>query len=115
MGERCRSNFINEELYRDGEGLFPVPVTGPTELLVDRLEKSPDLEVTDHPIFQIFAGERNSFVSTVLIDTYFGVPKDWKPAPSSTPRVIAASTASRQVLKIKLLLFEHVFVTLSCF
>jgi Mg-chelatase subunit ChlD len=89
MGERCRSNFINEELYRDGEGLFPVPVTGPTELLVDRLEKSPDLEVTDHPIFQIFAGERNSFVSTVLIDTYFGVPKAWKPAPGSTTRVIA--------------------------
>ena len=56
LGPRCRATFVNEELYRDGKGLFPLPLSDPAELLVDRLEKTPDLEVTDHPIFRVFAG-----------------------------------------------------------
>ena len=51
LGELSRADFFNAQLYRDGEGLFPLPLAGPAELAVDRLEKSPDLEVDDHPIF----------------------------------------------------------------
>ena len=57
--------------------------------MVDRLEKSPDLEVTDHPIFAVFAGERNSFLSTVTIGRYFEAQKNWSPDPESSTRVIA--------------------------
>ncbi len=89
LGERSRAAFINEHLYRDGEGLFPLPLSGPAELLVDRLEKAPDLEVTDHPIFAVFAGQRNSFLSTVTINRYFAPQKNWSPAPDSSTRVIA--------------------------
>ena len=89
MGELSRPDFFNNELYRDGQGLFPLPLAGPAELLVDRLEKSPDLEVTDHPIFSVFAGERNSFLSTVVVSRYFAAKKDWHPEPDSGTRVIA--------------------------
>ena len=45
LGELNRTEFINKYLYRDGQGLFPLPLVGPTELLVDRTEEVPDLEV----------------------------------------------------------------------
>ncbi len=89
MGELSRAEFFNEQLYRDGQGLFPLPLAGVAELLVDRLEKSPDLEVTDHPIFSVFAGERNSFLSAVTINRYFAAEKNWKPAADSGVKVIA--------------------------
>ena len=89
LGERCQTRFINDELYRDGKGFFPLPLGPPAELLVDRLQQAPDLSVEDHPIFRIFAGQRNSFLSMVTVEHYFSVPKDWKPAVDSTTRVIA--------------------------
>ncbi len=89
LGERSRAPLINEQLYRDGQGLFPLPLKGPAELVVDRLEKAPDLEVTDHPIFSVFAGERNSFLNTVTIQRYFAAAEGWSPSPDSSTRVIA--------------------------
>ncbi len=89
LGERSRATFINEELYRGGEGFFPLPLDGPAELVVDRLEKAPDVEVTDHPIFAVFAGERNSFLSTVTVQRYFAAQENWSPDADSSTRVIA--------------------------
>jgi hypothetical protein len=89
LGERSRAAFFNDSLYRGGEGLFPLPLAGPAELVVDHLEKAPDIEVTDHPIFAVFAGERNSFLSAVTINRYFAAEKDWLPEPDSTTKVIA--------------------------
>ncbi|MEX2112751.1 MAG: BatA domain-containing protein [Pirellulales bacterium] len=89
LGERSRATYVNEEWYRGGDGFFPLPLEGPAELVVDRLEKSPDVEVSDHPIFAVFAGERNSFLSTVTIERYFAAQKNWAPDPESSTRVIA--------------------------
>lgn len=89
LGERCRSKFINDELYRDGEGVFPLPLVGPRELLVDRLQRAPDLQVEPHPIFRIFSGKRNSFLAMVIVERYFAAPDGWQPDPDSTTRVIA--------------------------
>ncbi|MFV2068456.1 MAG: BatA domain-containing protein, partial [Pirellulales bacterium] len=49
LGDRSKGRFFTERLYRGGEGLFPAPVAIPTNLLVDRVEKSPDLVVTAKP------------------------------------------------------------------
>ena len=43
LGELNQTEFINKQLYRDGEGLFPLPLVGVTELLVDRTEEVPDV------------------------------------------------------------------------
>ena len=89
LGERSTSEFFNKQLYREGQGLFPVPLAQSVQLLVDRLEKVPDLEVTDHPIFSVFSGERNSFISAVIVERYFATAKGWQPDPNSTTQVIA--------------------------
>lgn len=89
LGDRCRSSFINQSLYREGRGFFPVPVSGEAELLVDRLRKAPDLAVGGHRIFRVFSGKRNTFLSTVIVERYFAVPEEWRPGPDSTTEVIA--------------------------
>lgn len=89
LGERSRKAFFNEHLYRDGEGLFPLPLTLPTDLLDVRVEQSPDIEATEHPIFAPFLAMRNNPLDDVLVERYFAVPGDWTPDPDSTVNVIA--------------------------
>ena len=55
-----------------------MPVAGPAELPPDRLHATPDIEVTDHPVFRIFAAQRNSFLATVTVSRYFALPDDWQ-------------------------------------
>ncbi len=89
LGPNSGSRFLNEQLYRDGEGLMPLPVVGPADLLVDRLERAPDLQVEPHDIFRVFAGQRNPFLSTVNVERYFAAAEGWTPAPDSGTEVIA--------------------------
>jgi len=89
LGPQSQTRFLNESLYREGKGLLPLTVATPAELLVDRLDKAPDLDVGTHPIFAVLAGKRNSFISTVLVHRYFAVPKDWKPEADAKVQVIA--------------------------
>lgn len=88
-GPRTRPEFVNKSLYRQGQGLFPAPLVGPTQLLVDRSDKVPDMEVTNHPVFSVFASERNPFIHMVNIESYMAVNKDWQPANDSGVSVIA--------------------------
>ncbi len=91
LGDRCRTDFYNTRLYRDGAGCFPLPLVAATPLLVDRLDKSADIDVvlSDHPVFRVFSGERNSFLNLVNIERFIAAPKTWQPQPDSTTRVIA--------------------------
>jgi len=88
VGEQTDGRFISDELYRGGEGLFPLPVSAPKVLVLDRLEKAPDLQVDPHPIFRVLSGKRNSFLPMVLVEKYFGVPATWAADPDSTVKVI---------------------------
>jgi hypothetical protein len=89
VGERTDPRFMNESLHRGGKGLFPAPLASQTELLVDRLATGSDLEVSDHPIFRIFAGERNSFLNLVKVERYYSVPRGWKVEAESPTKLIA--------------------------
>lgn len=89
LGPRCNSRFYNESLYREGEGFFPLPLGNPVDLLVDRQQAAPDLEVSDHPMFAVFAGERNSFLGTVNVERYFMAARGWKEDAALPGRVIA--------------------------
>jgi len=89
LGPRTAARFLNEELYKDGKGLFPLPVVGPTELAIDRLQPAPDVEVTEHPLFRLITGQRNSDISTVNVERYFAVPRNWAPPAESTVKVLA--------------------------
>ena len=89
LGPRCSPTFFNEKLYRGGEGFFPVPLTGQQALFVDRLEKSPDLEITEHPIFRVFSGQRAGFLASVSVARYFDTVNPLPESIDSSVQVIA--------------------------
>jgi hypothetical protein len=62
---------------------------GPVPLEEPIAEGTPDMEVSAHPIFGKFAGDRNPFISSVNVSRYMAVQKNWKPAAGSTTKVIA--------------------------
>ena len=67
MGDLARADFYNNRLYRDGKGIFPAPLVGPTELLVDRTETPSDLTVEgNHPVFSLFASQPNVDIDKVI-------------------------------------------------
>ena len=101
MGDRSRADFLNQ-LYADGEGIFPVPLeaagaaVGRSERRNRRTWRS-----RDHPIFRIFAGENNPFIKMVNIEKYFAVKKGWKPAEGSATSVIARCETGRRWRSIR--------------
>lgn len=83
------TSFYNEQLYREGAGLMPAPIDRAADLRASPLESTVDLEVTEHPIFKVFAGQRNTFLSAVKVARYVATADDWQPPARSTTRVIA--------------------------
>ncbi len=88
-GDRTRATEYTKQLYRNGEGIFPVPLVGPVLLEEPISEGAPDMQAAAHPIFGKFAADRNPFISAVNITRYMAVQRDWKPPADSTSKVIA--------------------------
>ena len=90
-GENTRAEFVNESLYRDGKGFFPLPLVSPASLVVDRLDQAPDMDIDlTHPIFRrTFAGSRHAMLNSLFVERYFAAPKDWSPAAKGGVRVLA--------------------------
>jgi len=89
LGDRCDPAFYNETLYRDGRGLFPLPLARETELPVDRLDPAPDVHIDEHFIFRVFSGGRSGLAREIGVQRHWAVPKDWRPPADSTVRVVA--------------------------
>lgn len=89
LGPQSQRPFYNQELYREGEGLLPAPLGVPSQLLRDSSDARPDVNVTDHPIFRVFAGQRNSFLSVANVDFYYALDSGWTPPESGAVRAIA--------------------------
>ncbi|MEX0818309.1 MAG: BatA domain-containing protein [Pirellulaceae bacterium] len=89
VGEQVNSTFYTQKLYREGQGVFPLPVDRANDLPLELLENVPDFEVEDHPIFSIFLGERNPFVRLVAIRRYLQPPAAWTPAPDAPVEILA--------------------------
>ncbi len=73
LGPEAQRSFYNEKLYRDGTGIMPVELDLPNQLLSIGDQESPDVEVEDHPVFRIFAGQRNSFLSVARVNFYYAI------------------------------------------
>jgi Aerotolerance regulator N-terminal len=90
VGADADRKYYNERLYRRGEGLMPVPIKLPTQLLDDLQEGAPDVVVTDHPLFRVLAGRRNSFLPLLLVDYYYALEDGWTPPADGSTQVIAS-------------------------
>lgn len=78
VGPQSQQPFYNDQLYADGAGLLPAPLNVPSQLLRDPSQGGADVSVAEHPIFRVFAGLRNSFLSVANVDFYYALDPNWK-------------------------------------
>jgi Aerotolerance regulator N-terminal/CARDB/von Willebrand factor type A domain len=84
VGETINAGYFNREFFAEGKGLLPVSL-GLTPTLLPPVEgtQTPDLVVSDHPVFAILAGQENPLIDFVKINAYF-------PVDASAPRAEGA-------------------------
>jgi hypothetical protein len=89
LGNQTSADFFNNDLYREGDGLFPVALDAEKQLFRDREAKAFDIVGTPHPVFAPFADERNSFLRDVTINRYFGVVENASGAEKASATIAA--------------------------
>lgn len=101
VGETINAAYYNKEFYAEGKGLLPIQLGFTPSLLMAQTAKTPDLTVTDHPIFSILAGQENPLVDFVKINAFFPVDSA---APKAEGAKVIASLRDGSPLMI-----EHEF------
>lgn len=89
IGPNTDRSFYNDRFYRDGTGPFPVALRLPKQLLDQEADATPDLEVTQHPLFQVLSGRRNGFLPLVMVDYYYALADDWALPDDGSVSVLA--------------------------
>ena len=113
LGSRVQRDFYNRRLYRDGTGLLPVPLDVPTQLINDSLQAEPDVIVSDHPIFRVFGGQRNSFLPLIGVNFYYAVDPEWQVPARGDTHVLARLRNGAPYVVDKQMEDGHVVVQLS--
>ncbi|MGO9109244.1 MAG: BatA domain-containing protein [Thermoguttaceae bacterium] len=86
-GPLTRGDHVTRDWYRNGKGLFPVPLAGPEPLLVDPLDNTPDVHSEDHYVFHNM-DHRVENISKIFVQQYFATPAGWKPKSDPSLREI---------------------------
>jgi hypothetical protein len=71
-GEKSDVGFIRQQLYKNGNGLFPVYPAAERELPPDFLSQQPDIQPAQHPVFRLFSGEDNTLLTKMKVEKYLG-------------------------------------------
>jgi hypothetical protein len=69
-------------------GFFPVP-TERLEILQPSPDGTPDLVVTDHPIYRVLLREGKAFAGAIRYAQYARAPLTWKPSKDSPVQIVA--------------------------
>ena len=86
-GPLTRGEYVTQDLYRNGKGLFPLPLAGPEPLVVDPLDNTPDVQSEEHYVFHNME-HRVENLSKIFVQQYFAAPADWNAKRDPAVRVI---------------------------
>jgi len=86
-GPLTRGDLVTRDLYRNGSGLFPMPLTGPEPLVVDPLDNTPDVQSEEHDVFHNM-DHRVDYLSMIFVKEYFAAPTAWNAKSDPSLRVI---------------------------
>lgn len=100
VGPEADLDFYTQRLFRSGTGIFPLPLQSEDFLPPDDFREAPDIVFGNHPVFDVFAGERNPLIRLISVQQYVRPPVRWKPDPDSTVQ-IAASLRNQMPLVVE--------------
>lgn len=89
-GPQVDPSYYTQRFYRGGTGLFPLPLEREDFLPREDMGRAPDIEVAEHPVFEVFLDERNPFIRLITVETYVRPSLDWRPDPESGVTVAAS-------------------------
>ena len=94
VGPHANKQFFNDSLYREGDGIFPLPLAGQAASLSNRAARDADISVDlTHPVFKrVFGSGRNQFLSAIHIDRYWAASKQWSAEAAATEGVQVLAT-----------------------
>ena len=72
-GTNTDLDFVRDQLFKGGTGLFPAAPVAVQELLPDFMTRVSDLRVSAHPIFRLFSEGESPLLSSVVIERYLAV------------------------------------------
>jgi hypothetical protein len=100
-GPRTRADNVNRTLFRDGEGIYPVPLAGAVDLLPTPAAATPvpDVIVEEHPVVTVLAGQRNPLVEMVRIDRFLAVERGFDEARAGVRRLLSLRTGQPLVVE----------------
>lgn len=78
LGDAVRAAHYNDALYREGQGVFPLPLApAPRDLPADPTSTQADLVPGDHPVFAVLRGDDNPFLASVHVRRAFAPAEGW--------------------------------------
>ncbi|HLQ45020.1 MAG TPA: hypothetical protein VK137_09850, partial [Planctomycetaceae bacterium] len=77
VGGSVKPAFYNESLFKEGRGLFPVPLAAAPRDLPVVEDSGPDLVLSPHPIFRVFEGQENPYLDVTRVAKFFPVAASW--------------------------------------
>ena len=86
-GPFTRGEYVTHDLYRNGDGLFPLPLDKPQPLVADPLDNTPDVQSEDHFVFRNME-HRVENLSKINVKQYFAATEDWTARPNPAVKVI---------------------------
>jgi hypothetical protein len=101
LGDTSNPAFYNSQVDGDEPGLFPAPLGAAPERLPrdTSANPQPDIDISEHPLFLILAGDENPFIDEVFVNYYYPLDPAW--AESDEPgaaRVIARLRNGRPLM-----------------
>lgn len=79
VGPKSNINSYNQTLFRNGEGLFPLPLSSQFEVPEMFEYRVADISPNKHPIFAPVFGSKNSLLDLVQVKRVLRPGLEWKP------------------------------------
>lgn len=71
-GPETEPNWVNEQLFRNNAGLFPIELGETASLFRDFLDRRPDLTISaSSPLFRVFEREGQNLLNSFQVSRYF--------------------------------------------
>ena len=97
LGPKTDPTFVTQKLYRDGNGVFPIPLKSVYEV-PDRLEQeATDIQPVRHPLFIAVMDVKNSILDIAQIRKIIAPPLEWaERSTDSNVEVLATVRGAKQ-------------------
>ena len=97
LGPKTNAGFVTKDLYRDGDGVFPIPLERFYEVPERLDEDSADIQPTQHPVFAPANSVKNSLLDLTLVSQVVAPPLEWSEQDDLTVEILATVRGAKQL------------------